>query len=146
MRRAIQTFLILTIASLSLPALAQQTPTATDAGEMNPKATARAFPQRGFSPYANRNYPTRVFWGDQHVHTGWSVDAGAFGCTLGPEEALRFARGEQVTSSLGEPTKLARPLDWVAVTRLANSGLGFDGWLRSAQSRLPRSKPPCSDF
>ena len=56
------------------------------------------------------------FWGDQHVHTGWSVDAGAFGATLGPEEALRFARGEEVMSSLGEPAKLSRPLDWVAVT------------------------------
>ncbi len=116
MKRTIQTILILSIAGLALPALAQQKSTVTDAGAMNPEATARAFPKRGFSPYANRNYPARVFWGDQHVHSGWSVDAGAFGCTLGPEEALRFARGEQVMSSLGEPAKLSRPLDWVAIT------------------------------
>ena len=57
-----------------------------------------------------------VFWGDQHVHTGWSADAGAFGATLGPEEALRFARGEEVMSSLGLPAKLSRPLDWAAIT------------------------------
>jgi Protein of unknown function (DUF3604) len=30
-----------------------------------------------------------------HVHTGWSADAGAFGATLGPEEAFRFARGKE---------------------------------------------------
>ena len=53
--------------------------------------------------------PTRVFWGDEHVHTGWSADAGAFGATLG--EALRFARGEEVKSLLGGPAKLSRPLD-----------------------------------
>ena len=87
-----------------------------DIGQMNPEATARSFPKRGFSPYAGRHYPTRVYWGDEHVHTGWSVDAGAFGCTLGPEEALRFARGEEVKSSLGEPAKLSRPLDWMALT------------------------------
>jgi hypothetical protein len=87
-----------------------------DVGLMNAEATAKAFPKHGFSPYAGRNYPTRVFWGDQHVHTGWSVDAGAFGATLSPEEAVRFARGEEVKSSLGEPAKLGRPLDWVAIT------------------------------
>jgi hypothetical protein len=102
--------------ALSTAAGAQDPVASDDIGLFNPDAAAHAFPKRGFSPYANRNYPTRVFWGDQHVHTGWSADAGAFGATLGPEEALRFARGEQVTSSLGEPAKLSRPLDWVAIT------------------------------
>lgn len=101
---------------MSAVAAAQDPVASDDIGIINPEAAAHAFPKPGFSPYAGRNYPTRVFWGDQHVHTGWSVDAGAFGATLGPEEALRFARGEQVTSSLGEPAKLSRPLDWVAIT------------------------------
>ena len=98
------------------PADAQDPVASDDIGLINPEAASKAFPKRGFSPYAGRNYPTRVLWGDQHVHTGWSVDAGAFGATLGPEEALRFARGEEIMSSLGEPAKLSRPLDWVAVT------------------------------
>jgi hypothetical protein len=104
------------IALASAKGMAQEAPPAGDLGEINAEAAAKAFPGRGFSPYANRNYPTRVFWGDQHVHTGWSVDAGAFGATLGPEEALRFARGEQVTASTGQPAKLSRPLDWAAIT------------------------------
>ena len=105
------------ILCLALPAVsvAQDKPM-DDIGLINPEAAAHAFPKRGFSPYAGRNYPTRVFWGDEHVHTGWSADAGAFGATLGPEEALRFARGEEVKSSLGEPAKLSRPLDWAAIT------------------------------
>ena len=106
----------LALAGATLSTVAQQGAPLTDSGQSNPTAAAKAFPKRGFSPYANRNYPQRVYWGDQHVHTGWSADAGAFGATLGPEEALRFARGEQVTSSLGEPVKLSRPLDWVAIT------------------------------
>ena len=103
--------------SLTGFALAQETPVASDdIGIMDPSATANAFPGRGFSPYAGRHSPTRPLWGDQHVHTGWSADAGAFGATLGPEEALRFARGEEVMASMGLPAKLSRPLDWVAVT------------------------------
>ncbi len=121
MNRVLRTLLsataaIITTGQFGLAVLAQDTVASDDVGLINPEAAAKAFPKRGFSPYANRNYPTRVYWGDQHVHTGWSADAGAFGATLGPEEALRFARGEQVTSSLGEPVKLSRPLDWVAVT------------------------------
>jgi hypothetical protein len=50
----------------------------------------------GYSPYAGRNYPERVYFGDEHVHTAWSADGGGGGTTLGPEEALRFARGEEV--------------------------------------------------
>ena len=109
--------LVLFLGASPPAALAQDGPTASDdIGIMNPDAAARAFPKRGYSPYAGRRYPTRVFWGDEHVHTGWSADAGAFGATLGPKEALRFARGEEVLSSLGEPAKLSRPLDWAAIT------------------------------
>jgi hypothetical protein len=98
-------------------AAAAQEPVTTDGGTLDPAAAARPFRRiEAFSPYAAWNYPMRVFWGDQHVHTGWSADAGAFGCTLSPEEALRFARGEEVTSATGQPAKLSRPLDWIAVT------------------------------
>jgi len=87
-----------------------------DIGQLNPEATAKSFPKRGYSPYAGRNYPTRVYWGDEHVHSSWSADAGGFGCTLDPEAVMRFARGEELKSSLGEPVRLSRPLDWIALT------------------------------
>ncbi len=60
--------------------------------------------------------PMQVYWGDEHVHTGLSLDAGIAGTTLGPEDAVRFARGDEVTSSTGVRMKLGRALDWVAVT------------------------------
>ncbi|MCP4332891.1 MAG: DUF3604 domain-containing protein [Gammaproteobacteria bacterium] len=69
----------------------------------------------GYSPYAGKNFPTRVLWGDTHLHTKLSLDARAFGATVGPEDAYRFARGNEITTSHGEPIKLSRPLDWLVV-------------------------------
>ncbi|BAQ16557.1 DUF3604 domain-containing protein [Methyloceanibacter caenitepidi] len=71
--------------------------------------------KKQYSPYLHQSYPNRVFWGDTHLHTSYSTDAGMVGNTLGPEEALRFARGEQVISSTGVPARLIRPLDFLVV-------------------------------
>ena len=68
-----------------------------------------------FSPYAGRTYPTRPLFGDTHLHTAISVDAGTMN-RLGQEEAFRFARGEEVTSQGGLRAKLSRSLDWLVVS------------------------------
>ncbi len=81
-------------------------------------------PQQHFSPYAGRNFPTQVFFGDTHLHTGMSMDAGAFGARLTPEDAYRFARGEQLVSSTGLPVKLSRPLDFLVVADHSDN-MGF---------------------
>ena len=81
-------------------------------------------PQDHFSPYAGRNFPTNVYWGDTHLHTGMSMDAGAFGARLMPEDAYRFARGEEVTSSTGLQAKLSRPLDFLVVADHSDN-MGF---------------------
>ncbi len=97
------------------PAVAQEPPVG-DLGAIDAKEAAKSYKKPGFSPYAGRNFPTRVYWGDTHLHTSMSLDARAAGNTLGPEEALRFARGEEVTAATGEPAKLSRPLDWLVVS------------------------------
>jgi len=71
--------------------------------------------EKAYSPYANSTQANNVYWGDSHLHTGLSLDAGLFGATLGPNDAYLFARGEQITASSGIPIKLARPLDWMIV-------------------------------
>ncbi|MHC4804303.1 MAG: DUF3604 domain-containing protein [Planctomycetota bacterium] len=84
-----------------------------------------AFPgQKHYSPFAGRNFPTQVYWGDTHLHTGMSMDAGAFGARLLPEDAYRFARGEELTSSTGLKVKLARPLDFLVVADHSDN-MGF---------------------
>jgi hypothetical protein len=80
------------------------------------KEHAESLAKPNYSPYAGRDYPTRVLWGDTHLHTAISVDAGAAGCRIGPEEAYRFARGEEIVTSTGQRTKLSRPLDFLVVS------------------------------
>jgi hypothetical protein len=74
-----------------------------------------AYKGKSYSPYAGRGFPIRPYWGDTHLHTGLSLDAGVFGARLGPVEAHRFARGEELISSTGIPVRLSRPLDWLVV-------------------------------
>ncbi len=71
--------------------------------------------ESNYSPFVDQHFPTRVFWGDTHLHTRNSIDAGFVGNKLGPEEAFRFARGEEVTSSTGLRVRLHRPLDFLVV-------------------------------
>ena len=70
-----------------------------------------------YSPYINQSFPKKVLWGDTHLHTTYSPDAGMVGnFNLGPADAYRFARGEQVRANNGMQAKLVRPLDFLAVT------------------------------
>lgn len=98
----------------SLLCLAIALPTASyaaAAGQQAPDSNARPY-----SPYADIAYPTDVYFGDTHVHTALSGDAGGAGTTLMPDDAYRFARGEQVTSNTGLPVKLERPYDFYMIT------------------------------
>ncbi|MHC4991840.1 MAG: DUF3604 domain-containing protein [Planctomycetota bacterium] len=79
---------------------------------------------KAYSPYAQRAFPSRPLWGDTHLHTALSVDAGLFGGRLGLEDAYRFARGAEVVSATGQPVKLSRPLDWLVITDHSDA-LGF---------------------
>jgi hypothetical protein len=54
-------------------------------------------------------------FGDTHLHTAYSPDAYLFGVRLGPDEAYRFAKREQVTATHGLPVRLVRPLDFLVV-------------------------------
>jgi uncharacterized protein DUF3604 len=80
------------------------------------RESVQSVAKKHYSPYVGRQYPTRVFWGDTHLHTAVSVDAGAAGCRLGPVDAYRFARGEEITTSTGQLARLSRPLDFLVVS------------------------------
>jgi hypothetical protein len=76
-----------------------------------------------YSPYADRSHPTQLYFGETHVHSALSADAGGGGTTLLPRDMYRFARGEQLMSNTGQPVKLARPLDFFALTEHSD-GMG----------------------
>jgi hypothetical protein len=107
-----------------------------DAGTPDRAALERVYPSKpGYSPYAGRTFPTRPLFGDTHLHTSYSMDAGAFGAKLGPKEAYRFARGEELVSNTGQPVKLSRPLDFLVVADHSD-GMGFYPLLMGGDSTL----------
>ncbi|MEE4120300.1 MAG: DUF3604 domain-containing protein [Paracoccaceae bacterium] len=93
-------------------------------GAATPDNVALGTGDRPYSPYADRTFPVRPFFGDTHLHTSFSMDAGAFGARLDPRDAYRFARGEQVVSNTGLPVKLSRPLDFLVVADHSDN-MGF---------------------
>jgi hypothetical protein len=132
MTRAMLRHLLLATASatfLSLPASAQEADPAGDgvgiSGTLDKAKADRAHDRPAiYSPYAGRNFPTRPFFGDTHLHTAVSFDAGAFGARLTPADAYRFAKGEEITASSGQPVKLSRPLDFLVVADHSDN-MGF---------------------
>jgi len=86
-------------------------------------------PKAEYSPYADDHFPNRVFFGDTHLHSSWSTDAGMVGATLGPDVAYRISRGEEVLSHLGWRVKLIRPLDFIVLADHAEN-LGLAEFIR----------------
>jgi hypothetical protein len=120
----------LVILGVAAPALAD------DTGSLTPEKAEAVFKKAAnYSPYADRDFPTRPFFGDTHLHTAVSFDAGAFGARLTPRDAYRFARGEQITSNSGQPVKLSRPLDFLVVADHSDN-MGFFPDLVSGKPEL----------
>jgi hypothetical protein len=98
-------------------------PEAPAVAETAPQPAPAPAPQSAPDPAAPA-FPERVYFGDTHLHTSYSMDAGAFGARLGPRDAYLFAKGNEVTASSGQPAKLDRPLDFLVVADHSD-GMGF---------------------
>ena len=73
------------------------------------------FAEESYSPSVDPSYATNVYWGDTHVHTALSSDAFIFGTRLTPDDAYRFAKGEEIRATSGEVVRLRRSLDFLMV-------------------------------
>jgi hypothetical protein len=107
------------LAGVTLTSQAQVNPTAKDIDILSREYTGKVY-----SPYAGRDFPSNVYFGDTHLHTDISMDAGAFGNRLGLDPAYKFARGEQVVSTNAGPVRLSRPLDFLVVADHSDN-MGF---------------------
>ncbi len=65
-------------------------------------------------PVANPN--RNAYFGDLHVHTGYSFDAYAFGTIATPYDAYRYAKGDALLHPAGYEIQMQQPLDFYAVT------------------------------
>jgi uncharacterized protein DUF3604 len=97
------------------------------------------------APASAEGNPDRdAYFGDEHIHTSWSVDAWLMGNRLtGPDDALKYAQGQTIKHPLGYDIKIDTPMDWmgvtdhseyVGVTKEANTP-------GSALSKLPEAQP-----
>jgi Protein of unknown function (DUF3604) len=111
-------------ASITVCLVAIATTSVAEEWKANEKKLSELYSGKAYSPYADRTFPERPLWGDSHLHTSLSMDAGGFGNRLDPRQAYRFARGEEVVASSGQKVRLSRPLDWLAVTDHSD-GMGF---------------------
>ena len=128
--------------NFALPAAAEDR-LITDVGTLDKDSAEKVFPaKRAYSPYAGRNFPTRPLFGDTHLHTSFSLDAGAFGARLGPSDAYRFAKGEEVMASSGQPAKLSRPLDFLVVADHSDNMGFFPQLLAGKPAHACRSDRP----
>ncbi|MEM1155693.1 MAG: DUF3604 domain-containing protein, partial [Pseudomonadota bacterium] len=118
MNKSIQLYSLLAfVITVIVPAPAYSTDVVPDKDKvlLNERGITEGIGQSDFSPYAGREFPTKVLWGDTHLHTAVSVDAGTMN-TIGQEDAFRFARGDTITTTHGLRARLGRPLDFLVLT------------------------------
>ena len=124
--------LLLTLTGLLAGSMAfAQIPPSSDAADM----LSDTYTGKSYSPYAQRQTTLTPLWGDTHLHTDISMDAGAFGNRLGLDEAYQFARGDQVVSTTGIPVRLSRPLDWLVIADHSDN-MGFFPDLRAGAAHI----------
>lgn len=58
----------------------------------------------------------QAFYGELHMHTGYSFDAYTFATRCTPEDAYEFAKGKPLAHPTGKVYQLSRPIDFMAVT------------------------------
>jgi hypothetical protein len=100
-------------------------------------------PEKIYSPFVERsatdaNFAEGLYWGDTHLHTGYSTDSGMIGNKLTPDEAYRFALGEVVTTSTGQRARLIRPLDFLVISDHAEN-LGLAPMIKESNPELLKS-------
>ncbi len=91
-----------------------------------------------------RNPDRNAYFGEEHIHTSWSLDAWVMGNRItGPDDALKYAQGQTIKHPMGYDIKIDTPMDfmgvtdhseYVGVTRMANTP-------GSAISKMPEAQP-----
>lgn len=123
--KACQSLALLSASALAL-ASCQQNP--ADGGDSKPVTITKA-------DGTSAPCPNNLYFGDTHLHTINSGDAVFNGVKLTPEDALRYARGEEVKSTTGQMAKLNKPIDFLVVSDHSEL-MGFGAQLMNRNEEL----------
>src|SRR5512141_1768488 len=82
-----------------------------------PEQTQQASQAMPAEERVEKNPDRNAYFGEEHIHTSWSVDAWLMGNRLtGPGEALKYAQGETLKHPMGFDIKIETPMDFMGVT------------------------------
>jgi len=91
-----------------------------------------------------RNADRNAYFGEEHIHTSWSVDAWVMGNRItGPDDALKYAQGQTIKHPMGYDIKIDTPMDFMGVTDHSEYvGVTKEANIPgSAISKLPEAQP-----
>ena len=94
--------------ALGLAGCSQSPPSSTS-------VPAAASSDRAAADQPASNPDNNVYFGDVHVHTGWSFDALTNGSKTTPMDAYAWAQGKPITGSGGPDMQIRTPLDFYMV-------------------------------
>jgi len=97
--------------AICLVGCAQSPPSETStAPAASPAAASSSTAPSGGQPAPNPE--NNAYFGDVHVHTGWSFDAMTNGSKTAPMDAYAWAQGKSITGSGGPEMQIKTPLDF----------------------------------
>ena len=105
-----------------------------------PAAQVAVAPAADLQPNPERN----AYFGEEHIHTSWSVDAWVMGNRItGPDDASSTRRAQTIKHPMGFDIKIDTPMDFMGVTDHSE----YVGVTKEANtpgsyvSKLPEAKP-----
>jgi Protein of unknown function (DUF3604) len=109
-----------------------------------PEQTQQAGQAAPAEERVEKNPDRNAYFGEEHIHTSWSVDAWLMGNRItGPDDALKYAQGQTIKHPMGYDIKIDTPMDFMGVTDHAEyvgitSEANTPG---SAVSKMPQAQP-----
>ncbi len=139
-RIALAMFLLLALVAVGILVSCKKSGAPQQAQQAQATGGTQAPAEEALKPNPDRN----AYFGEEHIHTSWSVDAWLMGNRItGPDDALKYAQGQTIKHPMGYDIKIDTPMDFMGVTDHSE----YVGVTKEANtpgtyvSKLPQAQP-----